>query len=114
VDAGPDDGRGVPSGRSLIEAAGEDTPAKGGTPILRIAPEEEGRQELALTLYEISRAGAQRMLEFALQAEVDAYLDQGKSHRDERGHALVVRNGHARTRTVVTGAGAIEVTDHGR
>jgi len=54
------------------------------------------------------------MLEFALQAEVDAYLDQGKSHRDERGHALVVRNGHARTRTVVTGAGAIEVTDHGR
>jgi transposase-like protein len=78
--------------------------------MLRIAPDDEGRQELALALDEICRAGAQRMLTFALQAEVDAYLDQATDDRDERGHALVVRNGRARTRTVVAGAGAIEVT----
>ncbi|MGH2630029.1 MAG: IS256 family transposase [Actinomycetota bacterium] len=77
--------------------------------MLRIAPDESGREELASTLDEICRAGAQRMLAVALQAEVDAYLDQGKGHRDERGHALVVRNGRARQRTVLTGAGAIEV-----
>jgi transposase-like protein len=77
--------------------------------MLRIAPDESGREELASTLDEICRAGATRMLAVALQAEVDAYLDQGKDHRDERGHALVVRNGRARQRTVLTGAGAIEV-----
>lgn len=77
--------------------------------MLRIAPDETGREEFALALDEICRAGAQRMLAFALEAEVDAYLDQGRGHRDERGHALVVRNGRARTRSVVTGAGAIEV-----
>ena len=78
--------------------------------MLRIAPDEAGREELCLALDEICRAGAQRMLAVALQAEVDAYLEQGKDHRDERGHALVVRNGRARTRTVLTGAGAIEIT----
>lgn len=77
--------------------------------MLRIAPDEAGREELALALDDICRQGAQRMLTFALQAEVDAYLDQATDERDERGHALVVRNGRARTRTVVTGAGAIEV-----
>ncbi len=76
---------------------------------MRITPGEEGRHDLALALDEICRAGAQRMLAFALEAEVDAYLDQGAGDRDERGHALVVRNGRARARTVVTGAGAIEV-----
>jgi transposase-like protein len=77
--------------------------------MLRITAGEEGRHDLALALDEICRAGAQRMLAFALEAEVDAYLDQATGHRDERGHALVVRNGRARARTVVTGAGAIEV-----
>jgi len=49
------------------------------------------------------------MLAVALEAEVDAYIAQAKGERDERGPVLVVRNGHARTRKVVTGAGAIEV-----
>jgi hypothetical protein len=44
VDAGPDDGRGVPSGRTLIGVAGIDAPAKGGTPILRVAA--EGRKKV--------------------------------------------------------------------
>ena len=78
--------------------------------MLRIVPDVAGRQELALALDEICRRGAQRMLAVALEAEVDVYLERHREVRDDRGHALVVRNGHARPRTVVTGAGAIEVS----
>ena len=49
------------------------------------------------------------MLAQALQAEVEAYLDAAKDQRDEHGHALVVRNGRAREREVLLGAGAVEV-----
>ncbi len=78
--------------------------------MLRVVPEEHARQEFALTLDEICRRGAERMLAIALEAEVDAYVERHQEARDGRGHALVVRNGHARGRTVVAGAGAIEVT----
>jgi len=78
--------------------------------MLRIVPDEEGRQDLALTLDEICRQGAVRMLAVALEAEVDAYVAEARWARDERGHALVSRNGHARPRAVVTGAGSIDVS----
>lgn len=77
--------------------------------MLRVLAEEDARQELALTLDEICRRGAELMLAIALEAEVDAYLERHQDARDDRGHALVVRNGHARARTVVSGAGAIGV-----
>jgi transposase-like protein len=44
-----------------------------------------------------------------LEAEVDAYLDTHTDEVDERGRRLVVRNGHAPTRTLAMGAGAVEV-----
>jgi len=50
------------------------------------------------------------MLAAALQAEIDAYIGQFASERDENGHRLVVGNGTAEPRTVLTSAGAIEVT----
>ena len=77
--------------------------------MLRITPEDGARQEFALTLDEICRTGAERMLAFALEAEVDAYLERHQGDRDEQGHALVVRNGRARPRSVTTPAGAIDV-----
>ena len=46
--------------------------------MFRIVSEGEGRQELQLSLDEIARAGAQRMLALALQAEVDAYLETAR------------------------------------
>ena len=77
--------------------------------MLRIAPDEAARTEFALTLDEICRRGAERMLAVALEAEVDAYLERHRDDRDGGGRALVTRNGSARPRTVVAGAGAIEV-----
>jgi transposase-like protein len=75
----------------------------------RLHQNEESREELALDLDEIARAGARRMLAEALEAEVQDYLQAARGQRDEQGHALVVRNGHAREREVVCGAGSLEV-----
>jgi putative transposase len=68
------------------------------------------REELMLDLDEIARQGARRMLAQALEAEVEAYLQAARDERDQDGRALVVRNGRARSREVVCGAGAIEVS----
>ncbi|MGF1471641.1 MAG: IS256 family transposase [Rubrobacteraceae bacterium] len=71
--------------------------------------EEKHRQGHLLDLDEIARQGARRMLAEALEAEVDAYIEAARDQRDENGHALVVRNGRAREREVLLGAGAVEV-----
>jgi len=60
-------------------------------------------------LDEIAREGARRMLAAALRAESDAYVDALVDEVDEDGHRLVVRNGHAEPRQVLTAAGAIDV-----
>jgi transposase-like protein len=58
---------------------------------------------------EIVREGARRMLAVALEAEVAAYVGQFVDERDDAGHRLVVRNGRAAPRQVLTSAGAIDV-----
>jgi transposase-like protein len=79
--------------------------------MLRIEEEgSEGKEELVgMTLDELARAGAQRMLATALEVEVKAYLEAHQGERDEKGRALVVRNGHARPRKVTVGSGTIDV-----
>ena len=59
------------------------------------------------------REGARRMLAAALEAEVAAYIDAHRGEVDERGRRLVVRNGHAEARQVMTAAGAVEVVARG-
>jgi putative transposase len=75
----------------------------------RIHHDDEAREELMLDLDEIARQGARRMLMEALEAEVEEYIQSARSERDERGRALVVRNGRARERKILLGAGAVEV-----
>jgi putative transposase len=77
--------------------------------MFRVHQDDEAREELALDLDQIARQGARRMLAQALEAEVDAYIEAASDQRDERGHALVVRNGRAREREILCGAGAVEV-----
>ena len=62
-----------------------------------------------LDLDALVREGARRMLLAALKAEVDEYVAQHADHRDEAGHALVVRNGVAEPRKVTTAAGELEI-----
>jgi putative transposase len=60
-------------------------------------------------LDELVREGAQRLLQHAVQAEVDEYIERHKSVRDEHGHQLVVRNGYRDEREIATGAGALKI-----
>lgn len=60
------------------------------------------------TLDDVVHAGAEAMLRQALEEEVAAYL-QRHQDRDAQGHALVVRNGKARSRKVTCGAGTLRV-----
>ena len=53
--------------------------------MLRVVPEDDARQEFTLTLDEICRRGAERMLAIALEAEVYAYLER---HREARESAV--------------------------
>jgi transposase-like protein len=77
--------------------------------MLRVHVEEMADADMAATLDELVAEGARRMLAAALEAEVDAYVSSCSSELDEHGHRLVVRNGHAEARSLVTGAGPLEV-----
>jgi putative transposase len=70
--------------------------------------EREAGEEIAL-LDEIAREGARRRLIEALKAEADDYVERHRGERDQRGHALVVRNGRASTRKLMLGAGTVEL-----
>ena len=71
---------------------------------------DEGRSELVVDLDELVREGARRMLAVALEEEVAAYVAAHAGELDEHGHRLVRRNGHARKRVLITGAGQVPVT----
>ena len=60
-------------------------------------------------LDELCRLAAQQMLATALLAERQAYLDAHADHLDATGKRVVVANGYARQREVVTGAGPVTV-----
>jgi len=70
---------------------------------------ETVRDEIHLSLDELAQRGAQRMLALALRAEVDEYIRRHEGERDENDHALVVRNGRSRERTIQCGAGKLKI-----
>ncbi len=67
------------------------------------------KQEFNLSLDEIAREGARRMLCQALNLEVGDYISQNAGQVDGQGHRLVVRNGVGQARTVTMGSGSIRV-----
>ena len=74
---------------------------------MTILTDETDREGIATDLDAIVREGARRMLLTALNAEVAEYVGAHADERDDEGKALVLRNGVAKERTVVTGAGAL-------
>ena len=70
---------------------------------------ETEAESVATTIDELAREGARRMLETALQAEVADYIERHCDKRDDKGRALVVRNGRAPERGVMCGAGTLAV-----
>lgn len=61
-------------------------------------------------LGELLRAGAQRLLAQALEAEVADWIDAHSRLRDDAGRRQVVRNGAMPPRTITTGVGPVAVT----
>jgi transposase-like protein len=55
------------------------------------------------------REGARQMLLQAIEAEVSEYVEADRGEVDGNGRRLVVRNGYAQQRTLVTGVGTLEV-----
>jgi len=55
------------------------------------------------------REGARQMLLQAIEAEVTEYVEAHRGEVDGNGRRLVVRNGYAQERTLVTGVGPLEV-----
>ena len=75
-----------------------------------ITDDREGQApEITQLLDDLAREGARRMILAALELEVDQYIQQLHHLRDEFGHAMVVRNGHAQERTVRLGAGPVKL-----
>jgi putative transposase len=60
-------------------------------------------------LTSILRAGAQRMLAQAIEAEVAEWIEGHAQLTNEAGHRQVVRNGYLPKRTIITGVGPVEV-----
>ena len=60
-------------------------------------------------LDEVLREGAHEMLVKAVEAEVAAYIEAHQHHLDDDDRRLVVRNGHARERTIVSGVGQLKI-----
>ena len=76
---------------------------------VRTLPIAESSEEIAITLDDLAREGARRMIAAALRAEADEYVARFVDELDEDGHRLVVRNGRARERKVTVGSGTVPV-----
>jgi transposase-like protein len=77
--------------------------------MLKIVTDDAERDDLASSLDELVAEGARRMLIAGLETEVADYVARHAELVDDAGHRLVVRNGRAEERSLVTGAGALKI-----
>ncbi len=75
-----------------------------------LTPKAELRKEFELSLDEIAREGARRMLMHCLNLEVEEYINQNTEAVGEDGRRLVVKNGVGRPRKVTMSSGTVEVS----
>ena len=70
----------------------------------------EGRELIHTdALTELLKSGAQQLLQVAIEAEMQDFLQQFQDRRLEDGRAAVVRNGHQPERDLQTGIGPVSV-----
>lgn len=60
-------------------------------------------------LDQIIRQGAQKMLQSAIESEVNHFIEKYKNLKNEQGHRLAVRNGYMPERDFLTSAGNIKI-----
>jgi putative transposase len=76
---------------------------------VRRLPAGEVIEEVRVTLDDLAREGARRMIAAALEVEVEEYVGSLAGEVDEDGKRLVVRNGRARERKLTVGSGTVPV-----
>ncbi len=76
---------------------------------VRRLPVGESSNEIALSLDDLAREGARRMIASALEAEVGEYVERCADERGEDGRRVVVRNGRAKERRVTVGSGTVPI-----
>ena len=74
-----------------------------------ISLQERAKLEAKSYLEQLLSEGARKLLQAAIENEVQEYLEARRGQRSESGERAVVRNGHLPQREVVTGVGPIEV-----
>jgi hypothetical protein len=75
----------------------------------RIEHRKQGEETPKSVLKEIIREGARRLLQAAIENEVAEYVDHFTHVKDAKGHRMVVRNGTAPERDLVTGIGPLKI-----
>jgi transposase-like protein len=65
--------------------------------------------DFASALEEVLHKGAQKMLQVAIEIEVQQYIEKHQEELDEHGHRIVVRNGYLPERELLTGIGPVKV-----
>jgi putative transposase len=70
------------------------------------SPEEQTTQSV---LEEVMREGARKLLQMAIENEVEEFLTKNECRKDEDGRQLAVRNGYLPEREIVTGLGPIKI-----
>ena len=60
-------------------------------------------------LTNLLRDGAKRLIQEAVEAELETFLAEFRAERLDNGHQAIVRNGHLPEREIQTGVGAIPV-----
>jgi putative transposase len=76
---------------------------------VRRLPVGEDKDGIAVTLDDLAREGARRMIATALEAEVADYVQRFSDEVGDDGRRLVVRNGRARERRVTVGSGTVAI-----
>jgi transposase-like protein len=69
----------------------------------------DATEEIRGVIEQIAREGAQKVLQAALEAEVEEHLSRYEYLRDGEGRRVAVGNGHAPERTILTGVGPVVV-----
>jgi putative transposase len=77
--------------------------------VRRFPIERDEDDEVAVTLDDLAREGARRMIAAALRAEADEYAASFTDELDEDGRRLVVRNGRGKERRVTVGSGTLRL-----
>jgi len=67
------------------------------------------REEIWSVLEALAREGARKLLQQALENEVQEYIEAHAAKKDENGHRVAVRNGTMPERSILTGMGPMQI-----